>query len=55
MFPNNAIKIKLIGGRVDEKISQQNNALGLTYHSFMEIISIARANYEWLLRELLCE
>lgn len=52
MFPNNRILIKLIGGSIGDKVRQQNNANDLTYHSFIEIISNARANYEWLIKEL---
>jgi len=52
MFPNDRIIIKLIGGSTGDKIKQQNNANDLTYHSFTEIISNARANYEWLINEL---
>jgi hypothetical protein len=52
MFPNDRITIKLIGGSIGDKIKQQNNAHDLTYHSFTEIISNARANYEWLINEL---
>ncbi|NTW31745.1 MAG: hypothetical protein HGB12_03830 [Bacteroidetes bacterium] len=52
MFPNDRIIVKLIGGSTGDKIIQQNNANDLTYHSFTEIISNARANYEWLINEL---
>ena len=52
MFPNDKINIKLIGGVVGDKIKQHHNASDLTYHSFSEIISNARANYEWLIKEL---
>ncbi len=52
MFPNDRIIVKLIGGKTSDKIKQQNNANDLTYHSFTEIISNARANYEWLIKEL---
>ena len=52
MFPNDRIIVKLIGGHTGDKIKQQNNANDLTYHSFTEIISNARANYEWLINEL---
>ena len=52
MFPNDRIIVKLIGGATGDKIKQQNNANDLTYHSFTEIISNARANYEWLINEL---
>ncbi|MBK7131136.1 MAG: ATP-binding protein [Crocinitomicaceae bacterium] len=52
MFPNDRIIVKLIGGDTGGKIKQQNNATDLTYHSFTEIISNARANYEWLINEL---
>jgi len=52
MFPNDRIIVKLIGGDTGGKINQQNNATDLTYHSFTEIISNARANYEWLINEL---
>lgn len=52
MFPNDRIIIKLIGGDTGGKINQQNNATDLTYHSITEIISNARANYEWLINEL---
>lgn len=52
MFPNDRIIVKLIGGRTNDKIRQQNNASNMTYHSFTEIISNARANYEWLINEL---
>jgi hypothetical protein len=52
MFPNDRIIVKLIGGDTGGKIKQQNNATDLTYHSFTEIISNARANYEWLIKEL---
>ena len=52
MFPNDRIIVKLIGGNTGDKIKQQNNANDLTYHSFTEIISNARANYEWLINEL---
>ena len=52
MFPNDRIIVKLIGGNTGDKIKQQNNANDLTYHSFTEIISNARANYEWLINEM---
>lgn len=52
MFPNDRIIVKLIGGSKADKIVTQNNAADLTYHSFKEIISNARANYEWLINEL---
>lgn len=52
MFPNDRIIVKLIGGETGGKIRQQNNASDLTYHSFAEIISNARANYQWLINEL---
>ncbi len=52
MFPNDKIRVKLIGGDVSDKISLQNNANELMYHSFNEIIANARANYEWLINEL---
>lgn len=52
MFPNDRIIVKLIGGSTGGKINQQNNANDLTYHSFAEVISNARANYEWLIKEL---
>lgn len=52
MFPNDRIIVKLIGGSTGDKIRQQNNATDLSYHSFTEIISNARANYEWLINEL---
>ncbi|EKJ86153.1 histidine kinase/DNA gyrase B/HSP90-like ATPase [Leptospira meyeri] len=52
MFPNDRIIVKLIGGDSGAKIKQLNNATDLTYHSYTEIISNARANYEWLINEL---
>lgn len=52
MFPYDRIIVKLIGGSAGDKIKQQNNAIDLTYHSYAEIISNARANYEWLIDEL---
>ncbi|GBF44519.1 GHKL domain protein [Leptospira ellinghausenii] len=52
MFPNDRIIVKLIGGDTGGKIKQQNNANDLAYHSFTEIISNARANYDWLINEL---
>jgi hypothetical protein len=52
MFPSDKIIIKLIGGKIGDKIKQQNNATNLTYHTFTEIICNARANYDWLIREL---
>jgi len=52
MFPNDRISVKLIGGGIGDKIRQQNNAADLTYHSYTELISNARANYEWLIKEL---
>jgi hypothetical protein len=44
--------LKLIGGRVEDIIKQHHNANDLTYHSFTEVISNARANYDWLIKEL---
>ena len=52
LFPNQRIIIKLIGGKKDEKIQTQNNAKDLYYHTYMELIANARANYDWLIREL---
>lgn len=52
MFPNQRIIIKLLGGKKDEKIQTQNNAKDLFYHTYIELIANARANYEWLIREL---
>lgn len=52
MFPNDRIIIKLIGGSTGDNIQQYNNASGLTYHSYTEIISNARANYDWLISQL---
>ncbi len=52
MFPNNPIRIMLIGGDKKAIIQQENNATGLTYHTYREITSNARANYDWLIQEL---
>lgn len=52
MFPNDRIIVKLIGGEKADKIQTQNNAIDLSYHTFNEIVSNARANYEWLINHL---
>lgn len=52
MFPNDRIKVMLIGGKKAEKIDQQNNAANLSYHTYREVVSNARANYDWLIQHL---
>jgi ethanolamine utilization protein EutP (predicted NTPase) len=52
MFPNDQIKVMLVGGKPGNKIVQHNNAAGLTYHTYSEVVANARANYDWLINNL---
>ena len=52
MFPNNSIKVLIIGGKKVTKINQMNNPNNLSYHTYREVISNARANYDWLIQQL---
>lgn len=38
MFPNQPIKIMLIGGKKAEKVDQNNNAANLSYHTYREVV-----------------
>jgi glucose-6-phosphate 1-dehydrogenase len=53
MFPNDTIKVMLVGGKKAEKIDRQNNPTNLSYNTYREIVSNARANYEWLIQHLI--
>jgi hypothetical protein len=53
MFPNQSIKILLIGGKKAVKINQNNNPSNLLYYTYREIVTNARANYDWLINNLI--
>jgi hypothetical protein len=53
MFPNQPIKVILIGGRKADKINQTNNASNLLYFTYRELVANARASYDWLITNLI--
>ncbi len=53
MFPNQSIKVILIGGRKADKINQNNNAANLVYYTYREIVANTRANYDCLINNLM--
>ena len=51
-FPNSRIEIMLIGGGIKRNISSQNLRDDVKYLSYQSVISRARNNLKWLIKEL---
>ncbi len=52
LFPSQKIDIIILGGKTNENISSHNQRPDVKYMSYLQLISDARTELEWLIKEL---